>query len=74
MAFLVPAYIVFFLSVGQFCDHSFQPKNVKLDIIKVACESIRFSFALRRWGRFAKRMLSQAIIKVKTHVVFPGIK
>ena len=21
----------------------------------VACESIRFSFALRRWGRFAKR-------------------
>ena len=36
----------------------------------LACESIRFSFALRRWGRFAKRpqrrrakekrMLSQA--------------
>ena len=45
MTFLVPAYIVFFLSVGQFCDHSFQPKNVKLDIIKV-----------------------------KTRVVFPGVK
>ena len=40
---------------------------------KVACESIRFSFALRRWGRFAKRpqrrrakekrMLSQATRK-----------
>ena len=29
----------------------------------LACESIRFSFALRRWGRFAKekRMLLQAI-------------
>ena len=29
----------------------------------LACESFRFSFALRRWGRFAKekRMLSQAI-------------
>ena len=23
--------------------------------ILLACESIRFSFALRRWGRFAKR-------------------
>ena len=45
MAFLVLAYIVFFLSIGQFCVHSFQPKNVLRDIIKV-----------------------------KNHVVFPGIK
>ena len=42
----------------------------KLESSQLACESIRFSFALRRWGRFAKRpqrrrakekrMLSQA--------------
>ena len=49
-----------------------QPLEVVEDEIYLACESIRFSFALRRWGRFAKRpqrrrakekrMLSQAKI------------
>ena len=50
----------------------------------LACESIRFSFALRRWGRFAKRpqrrrakekrMLSQAMgyfdrVTVSLHII-----
>ena len=45
----------------------------------LACESIRFSFALRRWGRFAKRpqrrrakekrMLSQATLFYKALIL-----
>jgi len=30
----------------------------------IACESIRFSFALRRWGRFARRNVCDSATKI----------
>ena len=58
----------------NFCQTRLLTRRVVFSIVRAherqACESIRFSFALRRWGRFAKRpqrrrakekrMLSQA--------------
>ena len=36
----------------------------------VACESIRFSFALRRWGRFVVIMLQKAVYALNDNQLF----
>ena len=33
-------------------------------VLALACESIRFSFALRRWGRFARRNVCDSATKI----------